>query len=77
MTTRSSGRGTGLRHNPAALLQARLYAKLSQTELARLAGISQPYVSRLENGVDSPSEETLAALAALCGVTPDSLRAAQ
>ena len=66
-----------LRHNPAALFRARMDKGLTQVQLARLAQISQPYLSTLENGTQSPSEERLASLARFLGVAPDSLRAAE
>ena len=64
-----------LRHDPAALRQARKDAGFRQTQLAVLVGISQPYLSMLENGVQNPSEVLLATLAAFCRVPADSLRA--
>jgi transcriptional regulator with XRE-family HTH domain len=63
-----------LRHDPAALRQARKDAGFNQTQLAHLAGISQPYLSMLESGVHTPGERLLATLAAFCGVPADSLR---
>jgi transcriptional regulator with XRE-family HTH domain len=45
----------------------RLDAGLSQRDLARLAGTSQPAIARYERGVATPSWETLQRLAASCG----------
>jgi len=46
--------------DPAALLrQARQAAGLSQAELARRAGTSQPAIARYESGAASPSVRTL------------------
>jgi transcriptional regulator with XRE-family HTH domain len=45
----------------------RLAAGLSQRDLARLAGTSQPAIARYERGVATPSWETLQRLAAACG----------
>ena len=52
-------------------------ADFRQGQLATLAGITQAYLSMLESGVATPSEERLALLARFCGVTADSLRAAR
>ena len=78
MTTPSSQRTRPpLRHDPAALYQARRAAGFTQAQLAAMARITQPYLSMLENGVQSPSEKRLALLARFCGVPADSLRAAR
>jgi transcriptional regulator with XRE-family HTH domain len=45
----------------------RLAARLSQRDLARRAGTSQPAIARYERGVATPSWETLQRLAAACG----------
>ena len=45
----------------------RLAAGLSQRDLARLAGTSQPAVARYESCAATPSWETLQRLAAACG----------
>jgi transcriptional regulator with XRE-family HTH domain len=45
----------------------RLAAGLSQRDLARRAGTSQPAVARYEGGVATPSWETLQRLATACG----------
>ena len=47
--------------------QARLEADLSGTQLARLIGKSQPYISDLERGQRTPSLQTLQAIAAALG----------
>jgi len=62
------------RHDPAALHRARKGAGFTQTQLAHLAGVSQPYLSMLESGVCTPGERLLRTLAAFCGVPADSLR---
>ena len=77
MTTHSRQKCRTLNHNPAALLQARLAKNFTQRQLAALAGVSQPHLSQLENGVWGASEDLLKDLAAYCGVTTDSLRASQ
>jgi DNA-binding XRE family transcriptional regulator len=51
----------------------RLSAGLSQTQLARLAGTTQPYVARLEAGSLDPGTDKLARLAAALSVTPVAL----
>lgn len=43
-------------------------AGLSQRDLARRAGTSQPAVARYERGVATPSWETMERLAAACGL---------
>jgi uncharacterized protein len=45
----------------------RIGAGLSQRDLARRAGTSQPAIARYERGVATPSWETLQRLAAACG----------
>ena len=53
---------------PQILLgEARRGAGLSQRGLAKRAGTSQPAVARYENGVATPSWETLHRLMAACG----------
>lgn len=47
--------------------QARMEAGLSGTQLARLIGKSQPYISDLERGQRTPSLHTLQAIAAALG----------
>ncbi|MFE3191994.1 helix-turn-helix domain-containing protein [Nocardia sp. NPDC059240] len=46
---------------------------LSMRELARRAGISQPFLSQIERGVSAPSMITTYRLAAALGVTPGDL----
>jgi DNA-binding XRE family transcriptional regulator len=47
--------------------------KLTQTELARLSGLPQSHISRLERGVHSPSHGTLKKLADVFGVEVNQL----
>jgi len=47
--------------------EMRFDAGLSQRELARRAGTSQPAIARYERGAAVPSWETLERLAAACG----------
>lgn len=51
----------------AILREARVAAGLGQRELARLAGIPQPTLSRIERGHASPRFETLDRLLRVCG----------
>lgn len=54
--------------SPGTLLhQLRSAADLSQRELARRAGTSQPAIARYERGIATPSWKTLQRLAAACG----------
>lgn len=49
------------------VLRLRRSAGLSQRDLARRAGTSQPAIARYERGVATPSWETLERLATACG----------
>ena len=49
------------------LVKARATAKLTQNELAKLSGIRQSNISRIENGACLPKLETLAVLAKAMG----------
>lgn len=46
---------------------------LTQTELSRLTGISQPVISMYENGVNFPRRKQLESLASALGVTPEEI----
>lgn len=48
---------------------SRLRAGLSQTELARRAGISQPALARIESGRVTPRLNTIQLLLAECGMS--------
>ena len=52
-----------------AILNARLRAGLTQTELSRKSGISQADISRLENGTRNPSLSLLKRLAEAMNTT--------
>jgi transcriptional regulator with XRE-family HTH domain len=56
-----------------AIRAARKAAQLPMTELAARCGISQPYLSQLENGKASPSIHTLYRIANTLGLTPQDL----
>jgi transcriptional regulator with XRE-family HTH domain len=49
----------------------RVGAGLTQAQLAKKAGISQPHVSRLEAGIDNPTLDTLERVGSALGVTLD------
>ena len=51
--------------NPSLLLLARQYRNLSQAEVARTAGLTQPHYSRIENGLlpDGPSGDNVERIA--------------
>jgi transcriptional regulator with XRE-family HTH domain len=54
--------------NPARVLRdARREARLSQRALARLAGVAQPTIARIESGAVVPRVDTLDRLLAMCG----------
>ena len=56
------------------LTRRRELKKLKQVELARLAGISEALLSRLEAGkIKRPSWETVSRLAAVLGMRPEKL----
>ena len=46
----------------ALFVQTRSAASVSQDSFAGVLGISQPYLSQIENGVRTPSSETLSRL---------------
>lgn len=50
------------------LVEYRVEHELTQTALARLLGMKQPAVARLEAGGHNPSFETLGRLASLLGI---------
>jgi transcriptional regulator with XRE-family HTH domain len=53
----------------------RKLADLSQRELAKLANLSDPYVSQLERGLHEPSVKVLRALAGALNVRADTMLA--
>ena len=53
--------------------QARLKLKLSQAELAKLAGTSQDQISRFEGGNTAPTLQSLINLAEALRITPAAL----
>ncbi len=59
-----------------ALTMARRAAGLTQEQLAEAVGITQAALSRYENDLREPSEDVLAPIARVLGVTPSLLRRA-
>ena len=60
---------TEIAASPADIVQrARLYAELSQTQLAERIGTTQSAVSRWERGHDEPRLSTLAQICRACGL---------
>lgn len=51
----------------SALRSARKRAHLSQRELARLTGIAQPTIARIESGISDPRLDTFDELLKACG----------
>lgn len=52
-----------------AVMKARSKAEISQSDLARLSGIDQSDISKIERGVSNPSVSTLKRLADAMGMT--------
>jgi transcriptional regulator with XRE-family HTH domain len=69
----SSSKGTGATSEDARALfganvrQARLKAKLTQTDVQELTGIRQHYISEIENGVWNLTLDTMTTLARALG----------
>ena len=57
------------------LKSARLHAKLSQTALGELAGVSQPFIALIERGERDPSDNVLKRLAQALELEVSELRA--
>ncbi len=55
------------------LREIRQNLKITQADLSRLAGIKQPTISAIENGVNNPAIETLLLLAKALGCTVSDL----
>ena len=53
--------------------QQRELSALSMREFARLAGISNPYLSQIERGLRAPSEQVMQAIADTLKVSADTL----
>jgi transcriptional regulator with XRE-family HTH domain len=51
----------------AVVARARISAGLSQRELARVAGMAQPAIARIERGAVAPKVQTLLRLLRACG----------
>jgi len=60
----------------STIRERRLAAGLTLVELAELAGLSQPFLSQVENGRARPSMESLYRIASALGTTPQALFAA-
>ena len=58
----------GLMHLGTRILQARNQNKVSQTELARRAGLAASYLSRIENRKIDPRPKTLRKIAGALGI---------
>lgn len=57
----------------ALIRQQRELAALPMRQLAAMSGISGPYLSQIENGLRTPSEQVLRSIATTLGVDPDEL----
>ncbi|QDO89758.1 helix-turn-helix transcriptional regulator [Ornithinimicrobium ciconiae] len=57
----------------ALIRQQRELAALPMRQLATMAGISGPYLSQIENGLRTPSDQVLRSLATILGIDPDEL----
>lgn len=71
------------KHDPMSDLPASLgelirrqrqLAELPMRQLAGMVGISNPYLSQIENGLRAPSEQVLENIARSLGLSPDDLR---
>ena len=62
--------------NGRSLAALRLAAGLSQTQLARRVGTSQPHVARIENGKTDPGTDIVSRIAGALGVDPEKVFAA-
>ena len=52
----------------------RQLAELPMRQLASMVGISNPYLSQIENGLRAPSEQVLDSIARSLGLSPEDLR---
>lgn len=52
----------------------RQLAELPMRQLASMVGISNPYLSQIENGLRAPSEQVLDNIARSLGLSPEDLR---
>lgn len=52
----------------------RQLAELPMRQLANMVGISNPYLSQIENGLRAPSEQVLDNIARSLGLSPEDLR---
>lgn len=57
----------------ALIRQQRELAALPMRQLAAMSGISGPYLSQIENGLRTPSDQVLRSIAATLGIDPDEL----
>jgi DNA-binding XRE family transcriptional regulator len=69
----SSARGRTRFASPSPMRVWRVAAGLRQSDLARLAGVSEPQVNRIEAGHSNPRLSTARALAAALSTTVDEL----
>ncbi len=53
--------------------ELRLAKGMSQRELAKQVDVGFPFVSKVENGIETPSEDTIVAFARVLGVDSDEL----
>jgi transcriptional regulator with XRE-family HTH domain len=53
--------------------QQRELAELSMRQFAEIAGISNPYLSQIENGLRAPSQQVLESIASALKVSSDAL----
>jgi transcriptional regulator with XRE-family HTH domain len=61
----------------AAIRERRLAAELTLVALAERSGLSQPFLSQVENGRAAPSMESLYRIASALGTTPQALFGAE
>lgn len=72
-TDKESGSGSRMSDLGAYIRNQRESAKLSLRNLAKIAGVSNPYLSQIERGLRKPSAEILQAIAKALSISSETL----
>lgn len=72
-TEKESGSGSRVSDLGAYIRNQRESAKLSLRHLAKIAGVSNPYLSQIERGLRKPSAEILQAIAKALSISSETL----